>query len=126
MVPAYKCSSRLPGCLQSGFTLAEVMIALALLVLGVMSAVMFIGSVERSAAFTEHVTAGMELGQAKIEDLLLSKWSDMTDGSDATSIYSRTWTLSGEPDTKTIEVAVAWNDFGGYSRTVTVQAVRCR
>ena len=57
----------------AAFTLGEVMVALLLSVLAILSATLFFGSISRAAKFTENVTTGSEVAQAKLVEILQRK-----------------------------------------------------
>jgi type II secretory pathway pseudopilin PulG len=106
------------------FTLVAVMVAFAILVAAVTSAVIFFGSIGRAAALTESVAGGTQLAQAKIEDLLQQTYESMAGGSDSVDSFSRTWTVSDTGSRVDISVTVLWQDIGGNSHTVQLHTAR--
>lgn len=117
-----RIAGRYPG--RAGLTLVEVMVAFAILVAAVTSAVMFFGSIGRAAALTERLAAGMQLAQAKIEDLLQEPYGSMASGSDTVDGFSRSWVLSDESSRVDIDVTVLWQDIAGNSHTVQLHTAR--
>ena len=113
---------RRPGP-DGGFTLTEVMIALLVLVLGIASAVAFLAAITRASVITERTTTASGLAQAKIEELLTVKYSDLAGGSDTTADFQRTWTVTGDGHSKTATVNLIWTDIDGHARDLSMGTV---
>ena len=111
---------------RRGFTLAEVLIALMLVVVGLTSLSLFFGTVTRGAAFTDHVAAADQLAQAKIEQLLAATYNTMTSGNDQSGVFRRAWTVTRGSGLSTILVRVTWTELGAGTRSVSLRSVRAR
>ncbi len=100
------------------------MVALFILTGGMIAAAMFFGSMARAARFTDSAIAATALAQAKIEDLLEQTYTSMINGSDVSTLYSRTWTIVHTNNLACIGVTVGWTDAGGKTNTMTLNTVR--
>ena len=116
---------------QSGFTLIEVLIGLAILVMGLLTVNYFLGNLLNKSGQIEASTMATTLAAEKLEDLknqaLVTTLSSSNDGSDALdengntggSKYSRSWTITGTPAQTDISVTVSWDNKGTtMSRTL--------
>ena len=118
---------------ETGFTLLEVLMAITILMVGILTvASMQISSI-RGNAFAGKVTEATTLAGRQLE-ILQSLPYDDTDLSAGTTHtdtnppanYTVTWTVTDDAvfsNTKTINVTVAWTDHG-VQRSVSVQQVR--
>ena len=118
--PAFR---RLTPCRDpsAAFTLAEVVIAMLVLAVGVMAASLFMSTITQGAALTGHVTEGVALAQQKIEFLRSLKPGDVTGGTDTVGRFSRTWSVAQTSSLTRIEVAVLWTNLGGQVREVRMK-----
>ena len=118
---------------ERGFTLLEVLMAITILMVGILTvASMQISSIQGNA-FAGKVTEAITLAGRQLE-ILQSLPYDDTDLSAGTTHtdtnppanYTVAWTVTDEAifnNTKTINVTVAWTD-RGVQRSVSVQQVR--
>jgi len=116
---------RVAGALRrsrSGFTFAEVLVALLVLAMVVFSVTGFLSWLVRSGAFARNVTAGTALAQEKLEALLASDYADVADGSDTVAGYERRWTVTLDGQLKVIRVAVRWDNALGTFREIHVKS----
>ena len=107
-----------------GFTLGEVMVSLLLVVLAILSATLFFGTISRAADFTEKVTTGSELAQAKIEELIEGTYPSMASGEDTVPPYRRVWSVTNTSGMAEITVRAEWQDIGGHRRSVVLRTLR--
>jgi len=115
-----------------GFTLLEVLMAITILMVGILTvASMQISSI-RGNAFAGKVTEATTLAGRQLEILQSLPYddSDLSAGSHTDSNppanYTVAWTVTDEAvfnNTKTIDVAVAWTDHG-VQRSVSMEQVR--
>jgi len=116
-----------------GFTLIEIMVAIALLVIGILGLIATATSVIQGNAISRQMTTAMALAQEQMEILKRLSYtaSDLTSGSHndpgnpLSTIYSRTWTVT--PDTpaasmKTVTVTVSWTRKGS-NHSVNLQTI---
>lgn len=107
---------------RDGFTLVEIVFAMAVLALGVLSAVGLMRWVVQGTDFnTSHSTATF-LAQEKLEDLMYLGYAGAQGGSDTTQNMTRTWSVAGS-NPKTLTVSVAWKSLGGASQGVSMQSM---
>ena len=131
-----------------GFTMAEALIGLVILALGLLSLARFQASMVETSGLTKARTAAINFGQDKVEELrnliskgefitvdtstdphtyspgtLMSTGSDTRTGTNA--IYTRAWDISNTPTTSdeqyraNIDVTITWTDV-----TDTVQSIK--
>jgi type IV pilus assembly protein PilV len=97
---------------NKGFTLVEVLIAMLLLVVALLGLASVATSVINGNGLSKEVTTATTLAQDKIEELKKVHYQSLSDGSDTSSIYTRTWTVTTGFNMKTVDVAVTWNRYG--------------
>ena len=110
----------------AGFTLAEVMVAMFILMGAVLAGTFFFSAMARSAAFTGSIVQATELAQDKLEELLEQTKGTMAAGNDTIDGYDRTWTLSNSTDLTVLEVTVDWDVLDGHTRSVSLDTLRAR
>ncbi len=101
---------------EQGFTLLDVIAALALLTVGLLAvASMHVGAIQGNS-FAGHVTEGVTWAQDKLEQLMALPYDDLNDDSspEQQGLYTIAWTVSNGPvaNTKLITVTVTWQDKG--------------
>lgn len=110
--------------LNQGFSLVDVMIGMAILMIAIASA--YQASIQSSliTASNRSLSAAVALSEAKLEELRNAPFSEVIDGADASPIdalgaaggnYSRSWSVADNtPETgmKTVTVTVSWNQWG--------------
>lgn len=100
---------------SAGFTLLEVLLAIAILSVALLGMATLTGSIIGSNQLADQTTTATTLAQNKIEEFKNKRYSSITTYSDSPSIYTRTWTVTpNKPDTdmKYIEVKVEWTSKG--------------
>ena len=118
---------------QRGFTLLEVLIALAILSIGLLGLASLTASVIRTNDFSDDFTTATALAQDKLEDLantsydLLSDNSDTVDAdgsSNSSGKYGRDWDITDNISTKAIEVTVSWTSMQSISKSISFSTIR--
>jgi type IV pilus assembly protein PilV len=111
---------------NKGFTLIEIMVAIFILVVALLGVAGVTVSVINGNAFSKDITSATTLAQDKIEELKDTAYGSIVSGSDTSSIYTRTWTVTSPiTDSKTIVVVVSWSR-GGNTRNVTLRSIVTR
>lgn len=116
-----------------GFTLIEVMVAIALLVIGILGLIATATSVIQGNAISRQMTTAMSLAQERMEILKRQSYtaSDLTagnhndPGNPLSAIYTRTWSVtdnSPAANMKTVQVTVAWTRKGS-NHSVNLQTI---
>ena len=117
-----------------GFSLIEVLIALAILAISLLGLASLMVTTTRSNSFGNHMTEAATLAQDKLEWLRVTPWdsiisdSDVVQGSIPDFNYTRTWTVSTLPNPtpppadlqKAITITVSWNDGKNSIRLLSV------
>ena len=107
--------------MQKGFTLLEVMIALAIFSIGLMAINAMTTMVIKSNYKSKNLTTAVHLGQNKLDTLKAGTYASVIDTSEAgldsqgvagAGIFNRSVavTTSTTPDYKTVKVSVSWSD----------------
>lgn len=128
---------------ESGFSLLEALVALAILALGVMAMTAGQISALKSVRTSRSGTEAMRLAQQQIETFQMMSGADVRalagtpndpdnpfdpdPNDDNTVVFNRSWTIQDDtpgPDLINIEVHVQWFDALGISRTTTLETVK--
>jgi len=99
---------------SKGFSLTEVLIALVVLSVGILSIGQLMLTSMRTTAYGNHFTQATALAQAKMEEFrsarpLAGTGSDQTMGVNGTR-YTRTWSIVANGEMRIITVVVDWVD----------------
>jgi prepilin-type N-terminal cleavage/methylation domain-containing protein len=125
-----RCLSKQPG----GFSLIEVMIAMALFSIGLLAVASLQGANVKNNTTGNITTQAAMLARAKIEELKSMDISALTAGEyedadqidadgNAGGIYKREWQIeNAATDLRRIQVSVSWNR-AGQSRAVSLTTV---
>ena len=111
---------------ETGFTLVELLIALFILTVALLSISSMVYSVMMATENSKETSAATTLMQDRMESLKNIPQASLNSGSDtvtrANISYQRTWTVTRNPSTnnyQTIEVRVDWTNRGAHSVTMT-------
>ena len=119
---------------QKGFTLLEIMVAMAILTIALLSLVSVTVMVIKGNSFSKTMTTATTLAKDKLEQLKdtaygsSSGYSSLGGGADTVGvIYTRTWTVPDPdnpppPNMQTIRVMVQWN-WQGAPHNVTLRTL---
>jgi type IV pilus assembly protein PilV len=106
---------------QSGFTLLEVLCALAIFSIGLLAVNAMTTMVIKSNYKSRHLTTAVHLAQNKLEELKAGAYASVADSTETsldsqetagTGMFDRrvSVTTRSEPDYKTVEVIISWSD----------------
>jgi type IV pilus assembly protein PilV len=123
------------GNYSKGFTLLEVLIAIALLAVGLLGMATLAGSIISYNQLAQHVTTASALAQDRIEELKGTAYDSVAEGTvvessiDASGNTGGVYTRNTEVDedaayqkTKTIVVTVSW-DWKGNTHDVVLKTI---
>jgi prepilin-type N-terminal cleavage/methylation domain-containing protein len=107
-----------------GFTLIEILIAIFILSVVLLSLSSMVYSIMRSTSLSKETSRATTLMQDQMERLKNTPLTSLNSGSDPpTSLgnitYSRTWSVTTAGNIRTITVTVNWTDRGSHSVTMT-------
>jgi prepilin-type N-terminal cleavage/methylation domain-containing protein len=121
---------------EKGFTLVELLVALALSMVGLLGLISLQMVAIKGNANSRNYAEATALAQEKMEELQVLPYANVVAGAEgpmganpASTLkpYTRTWTiLSDNGTTKVIEVDVSWNDeyVAGKTRVVKMRLAR--
>jgi len=103
---------------NSGFTLAEVVVAALILGVGMAGVVGLILHTMNTVTLSQRTNTGVQFGQEKIEELLCANGAAGS-GSDQQGSFDRVWTSTASTNGDTqITVTVSWPSRGGGTHEV--------
>lgn len=106
-----------------GFTLIEVLIALFVLTVVLLSLSAVVVSVMRATVQSEETATATTLMQDKIESLKNASFSSLSSGSDVITLggitYNRRWDITTVDTLKMAIVTVDWTSRGSHSTSTT-------
>lgn len=112
-----------------GFTLVEIVVAICILTIALLSLVSVSVMVIKGNSFSKTMTTATTLAKDKMEELKNTAYRSLANGSDTReAIYTRTWTVIPDPtgtptpEMVTVEVTVQWN-WRGLSRNVIFRSI---
>jgi len=117
------------GSIKSkGFSLIEMLIAIVILSISLLSLATLMVTTTRGNSFGSHVTEATMFGQDKLEEFRAMPWVAIPNGQEtdqrtgATGVdFTRTWNVATNGNLKTINITVSWND--GTSRSIPFTSV---
>ena len=108
---------------DSGFTMIELLIAMGILSVALLSLGSMVYSVMNSTSLSKGMTVATTLMQDKMEGMKNTVVSSLTTGNDTVQLgninYLRQWTVFPSANTRTITVTVNWTDRGPHNVTTT-------
>jgi len=123
---------------SKGFTLIEVLIAIAILAVGLLGMATLAGSIISYNQLAQHITTATALAQDKIEELKGSPYAAVAEGTVAESnidasgsaggMYNRNTEVDEDAafqNTKTVEVTVSWA-WKGNTHNVVLKTIIAR
>lgn len=125
---------RATGRRAAGFTLIEILIALAITAIGLTAvAAMFVANAH-GTSYARHATEATVLAEDRLELMLVTPGTQLASGSDRVDShgqivsvggFARTWTVAWEGDLARIGVTVSWRE-GESDRELTFRTLRAR
>lgn len=121
---------------SNGFSLIEVLVALVILAISLLALAGLMTTTTKNNAFGGNLTEAATLAQDKLEELKVTGWDIIINGSDTNPIrglnYNRTWAVVLGPNSfppphdneKRVTVTVNWND--GIARSINFLTVITR
>lgn len=110
---------------NSAFTLIEVLIAMAILSIGLLAITSMTVMVTKSNYKSKNMTMAIDLAQNKLDDLKVTSYASIPTGpaTDTSGIFSRKVTSSenNNPNYKIVDVEVTWDD--PTSRAVSLKTI---
>jgi type IV pilus assembly protein PilV len=110
---------------SKGFTLIEILIALVILSISLLSLAALMATTSRNTSFGGHMTEAATFAQDQLEQLRVAIWDDInnewldasgTDTRTASGIpYTRTLNVVQNGNIKTITITVSWTDQSAHS-----------
>jgi len=93
----------------------EVLIALIVLSVSLLALAGLMGVVTKNNSYGSHLTEATTFAQGKLEELRISQWGSIAEGSDNVTgcsniNYSRTWEVTNGVGIKTVAITIGWND----------------
>ncbi len=100
---------------EKGFSLLEVMMALLIMAIGLLTVAAMMASAIQSNAQASHLTEAYQIAQAELEGLKLVPWNALTSGSHSRELrgitFTSSWTvLSTVGQTKDMDLVVTWTE----------------
>jgi len=110
---------------KKGFTIVEVVIALAIFSIGVMGVYGLAAWLIQANDFSNRMTAATSIAQGRLEDIQNQSFPLMASGSETTADnYTVTWTVTSINATlKSILVVVTWTDIKGKTHKVELRTM---
>jgi len=116
---------------KNGFTLLEVLIAMAILSIGLLALAGLQVVVIKGNASSKNLTSAVILAEAKLEELKRGGFTNLRNGNDTHGIFTRSWVITAHPDhpdsedIRQITVTLTWTDSLG-SHTIPITTVFSR
>ena len=114
-------SKRMSG--KGGMTLVELLIASAVLTLGLVSSFALLGLLVRMNHTNGRMSAAVTLAQGLVERMISDPAANWVTGSDTVAEFTRQWEVSSEGAYSSVRVSVTWDDSGGAQRGVSLYSI---
>jgi prepilin-type N-terminal cleavage/methylation domain-containing protein len=108
---------------RSGFTLAEIMISMAILVIGVLSVISLTRFIIQGTYFNRASTGATFLAQDKLEDIRNLSWTNTVAGTDSTQNMTRSWSFVSQSGYKEVTVTVTWTGMDKRVRSTILKSM---
>lgn len=117
---------------QRGFTLIEVMVAMAVFMFGLLSLLFMQSSVIQSVRVANELALATNIATAQLEEMELLPLIQLAEGSafydyagavtteDESPYYTLTWTVEGTANLRDVTMTATWTYNGEDERTVTM------
>lgn len=99
---------------KGGFTLAEVVVAVFVLALTVMSANLLLGTLLRAQKNTETAALADAAIRSTLNELRLRPYSGVLPGTDVVDRVRCEWRVTATNGVKTVAVTASWTDIDGH------------
>lgn len=119
---------------ERGFTVVEVLIALAISTLGLAAMLAIHSTGSNATLYTRHATEATVLAEQALEELLTVPTGSLTSGGDVVDAqgnedsegaFARSWTVNWVGNLASVEVSVTWlEDDGDHTMTVNTRRAR--
>jgi len=113
---------------QRGFSIVEIIIAILLVAVAIIGLATMTSTNTQTSDFSKTMTSETTLARDKIEEMKGRSYDSLSEGTDASGIYTRIWSLESAPsphDYKIITVTVNWT-WQGKPSTVELKTIRTR
>lgn len=119
---------------RAGFTLVEIMVALAITALGLTAITAMFATGAHGTSYARHATEAAVLAEDRLEQMLVTPSAQLGSGSDqidghgrpvTDGGFDRSWTVTWEGDLARISVRVGWRE-GSHDRELLFRTLRAR
>ena len=111
---------------EKGFTLVEILVAIAILAFGILAIASMQSASLRSTQHSYNVTEGTTWAQDRIEQLMVLPYNQINTGQDTSDpYYTIDWNVTAGPvtNTKSVTVSVTWTASGGAQKVSSLEYI---